>query len=283
MVKRGSKTSGRGTQSRKADADLRLPAAFQQIIDMCRQSDRLRAPGCEAKESPDSNPTKSSGVTALGTIEPPIEIAFRTRGMHFGVDLAIICFLINDEGFGSGADQRPVFVRFHWPDLNRDRRKIRREGAHAVGQISAADEFRMLASHKQDLTESRGCQMPGLGHHLIVIEGDAQNGIVPRKSTVAAIVDALVRQVKGGKQPHGAAEILQCQETRLPGHGLEFLRRFRGEQPLEIRDEVRSLQREVVQNSGERHEINLASRAALANTRGWTSAAGGCIINMHAA
>ena len=41
--------------------------------------------------------------------------------MHFGIDAAIVCFLINNEAFRAGLDNRHVILRFHRTDLDRNR------------------------------------------------------------------------------------------------------------------------------------------------------------------
>src|SRR6185295_19456177 len=100
-----------------------------------------------------------------------IEIALGTGGVHLCVSLAIVGFLVNDQGLGAGADQRTVFVRLHRPDFDRDRREVRGKRAHAVREIITADELGMLTRDEQDLTESLGCEMPRLSYDLGLIEG----------------------------------------------------------------------------------------------------------------
>src|SRR5213075_3110470 len=117
-----------------------------------RQRDRFFLPATETKKRADPEPAKSRLVTAVRAIEAPVEIAFRSGGVQFAVRFAVIGFLVNDEAFRAGFDDRNVVRRFHWPDFDRDRREIRRERAHAIGQIILADEFRMFARDKENMT-----------------------------------------------------------------------------------------------------------------------------------
>ena len=104
--------------------------------------------------------------------------------MHRGINFAVISFLINDEAFRACFDDRNIIRSFHWPDFDRDRRKIRRERAHAFREIILTNEFRMLARDEQNLAKTLRGQMPRFRAHLIEIERDAQDRIVARKSAV---------------------------------------------------------------------------------------------------
>ena len=64
--------------------------------------------------------------------------------------------------------------------------------------------------------------MAGFGDDLIDGEGGAEDGVVAREAAVLAVVDALVGDVEGGKEAHGAAEVAPGDGARLADHGLEL-------------------------------------------------------------
>ena len=142
--KERSKSASSRPKARQTDGDVGLPAAFQQIFEMRRERDRFILPAPQTKERADADPAKTGDVTALCAIEPVIKIAFRSSGMQFGVNRALISFLINSKPFRAGSDNGGIIRRFHRTDFDRDRREIRRQRAHAFGQIIATDKFRMF-------------------------------------------------------------------------------------------------------------------------------------------
>src|SRR5205809_2310196 len=109
--------------------------------------------------------------------------------MHLGIHAAIVGLLINDEAFGASLDNRHVILGIHRANLNGDRRKIGRERAHAVGEITAAHKLGMLARNKKDLAKSLPREMLRFGHDLIDGKCHAQNWIIPRKTAILTIID----------------------------------------------------------------------------------------------
>ncbi len=69
----------------------------------------------------------------------------------------------------------------------------------------------MLAGDEQNISEALLCKGPGLAQDLIDAEGHAQNGIVPRKPAIFAIVDTLVGEVERGEKADDLAEALAGQ------------------------------------------------------------------------
>ena len=148
MEKSGRNSPAAGRNRGRAHSDLRLPAVFQQIFDVRGERDRFIPPGRQTEERADAEPAKPGGVSALGAIQPPVEIAFRPGGVHLGINAAIVGFLVNDEAVRAGGDERLVIFGFHRPDFEREGRKIRGESTHAIGQIIAANKFRMFARRR---------------------------------------------------------------------------------------------------------------------------------------
>src|SRR5262245_9517216 len=165
---------------------------FEEMFQMRGQRDRFILPSRQTNQSTDAEPAKTGCVSAFSAIEPIIEIAFRPGGMHFRIYTAIVSFLINDEAFGAGLDNRHVILSVHRADLDRDRRKIGRKHPRAFAEIIATHKFGMLARNEQDLAKSLPRQMLRFGNDLIDIECDTQDGIIARETAILAIVDALV-------------------------------------------------------------------------------------------
>src|SRR4030095_15416420 len=134
---------------------------------------------------------------------------FRTGGMHFRINAPIVGFLINDEPFRASLDNRHVILRFHWAYFDRNRRKIWRERPHEFGEIIAAHKFGMLARDEKDLAKSLASEMLRFDDDFIHVERDAKDGIVARKTAVAAIVNAFIGKIQRSKQPHCPSKILE--------------------------------------------------------------------------
>ena len=98
---------------------------------------------------------------------------------------------------------------------------MRAQSPDAVRQIISTNELRMFTRYQEHLTKSLGRQMPCLGDDFIDPKSDAQNRIVAREATVTAVVDAFVAQIKRGKHPHRASEILPGQLARFLRYLLE--------------------------------------------------------------
>src|SRR5262245_60513346 len=87
------------------------------------QGHRFRAPWRKPKQRADPDPPKARHIGTLRSFQPPVEMTFWTRSVHFGIDTAIVGFLIDHQTFRPCFDQRLVFRNFHWSQLERDRRK----------------------------------------------------------------------------------------------------------------------------------------------------------------
>src|SRR5207237_2306079 len=121
--------------------------------------DCLLLPARQTKKRTDSDPPKAGVVAALRAIEPPVEIALRTRRMQIRVNLAIVRLLINYEAFRACLDNGNVIGRLHRTDFDRDRGKVRPKSAHAIGQICPNNEIRVLSRVEQALANYRARQM----------------------------------------------------------------------------------------------------------------------------
>src|SRR5437764_1929683 len=235
---------------------------------MRRETDSFFLPAGQTKKRADPNSPKARIVAALRAIEPPVEIALRTRRVQVRVNLAIVRLLINNEALGARLDNWNVVGRRHRTDFDRDRGKIRPKSAHAIGQICPTNELRVLSRDEQDLAKSRARQMTALCDDLIDTEGHAQDGIVPGKAAVAAIVDAFVREIKRREKTHGASEILQGQFARLLRQIFELRIGLGRNQILEAMEEPRFLQREIIEKLGKGHWEQFLRLGSQYNYRG---------------
>src|SRR5437899_13019631 len=80
----------------------------------------------------------------------------------------------------------------------------------------------MFAGDEKDLTKTLASKMTRFRRHLINIEGDTQNRVVPRETAISTIVDAFVRKIKRRKKAHCPAKILQREPARDWRHRFEF-------------------------------------------------------------
>ena len=93
--------------------------------------------------------------------------------MQFGINSAVIGFLIHDQAFSPGPDERNVVLDRHRADLDRNRRKIRRQRANAFEQIIFTDELRMLTRNQQKLSETGIAKEARLSEHFLDAQGHA--------------------------------------------------------------------------------------------------------------
>jgi hypothetical protein len=170
----------------------------------------------------------------------------RHEDLNLGIHTAIVCLLINNQAFGTSFDNWRVVLGIHRADLNGDRRKIGRERAHALGEITAAHKLRMLAGNKKDLAKSLPREMLRFGHNFIDGKRDTQDWIIPRETAILTIVDAFVGKIERCKEPHGPPKILQCERARSLRHCFEFLIGFWRNQILKALDQVRFPQSKAV-------------------------------------
>src|SRR5436190_19824257 len=91
----------------------------------------------------------------------------------------------------------------------------------AILQVGIGDKLRMFAGNEEDIAKALVPQRPRFAKHIINAEGDAEDGIVARESTILAVVDALVRKVKRSKQADDFAESLAGQRLRPAAHGFQ--------------------------------------------------------------
>ena len=126
----------------------------------------------------------------------PVVIALRPRRVKPRVRGAVVRFLINDEPLRARGGEPRVVGRFHRGDFQRERRNLRRERAHAAFEVSAGDEFRMLACDEEHVAKTFLGEMPRLFHHGVDLERDAEDRILAREAAVGAGVDALVGKIE---------------------------------------------------------------------------------------
>src|SRR6266478_8175093 len=115
------------------------------MFQMRCERDGFLLPARQADARANAESAETGCIAALGAIESKIKIAFRAGCMHLRVHAAIIGFLIDDEALRASLDNRHIILRLHWSDLDRNRRKIWRERAHAFSEIVTAHKFWMLA------------------------------------------------------------------------------------------------------------------------------------------
>ncbi len=187
---------------------------------MGSESDRFVLPRRQTEKRADAKPTKSGIVTPHCALETPIEIALRTGGVHLGVNFTIVGFLIDDQTFRSSRNDREVIRSFHRTHFDRDGGEIGCKNANALCKIILGNELRMLAGHEQKLPEALRREVTRFSRNLLDAKRDAQNWIVARETAIPAIIDALVRQIKGREKPHCSPEVLARERLGLLRHPL---------------------------------------------------------------
>ena len=174
---------------------------------MGRQSEGFDFPVGEAEQCADADAAEAGLVAALGAVEPPIEILLWPGEVHSRIGLAVVGFLINDEPLGSGCDERCVIGSLHRRDLDREGGHERTKALEAHFDVGAGDEFRVLAGDEKDVTKTFLDEVSGFSFDLVDLEGDALDGVLAGEAAVGAGVDALVREIERGKEPHRPAEM----------------------------------------------------------------------------
>jgi hypothetical protein len=66
----------------------------------------------------------------------------------------------------------------------------------------------MLARHEQDIAEAILFEGNGFTKNFILRKRDAQDGIIPGKAAIAAVVHAFVRKIKRSEQADNPAKPL---------------------------------------------------------------------------
>src|SRR5437763_5970002 len=148
------------------------------MLQMRSESDGVVLPLRQSDQCPDSEATKAGRVTTLGAVESKVKITFGTGGMHFAINRAIVCFLVNHETLRAGFDDGDVIFRCHGPNLDRDRRKIGSQRPNALCKILAAHKFGMLAGDKKDVTKSLASEILRVRKHFIEVQRDPEDRII---------------------------------------------------------------------------------------------------------
>src|SRR4051794_263408 len=111
----------------------------------------------------------------------------------------------------------------------------------------------MLTGNEKNLPEAFCGKVPRFRDHLVVVQRHAQDRVIAREATIAAVVDALVRQIERRKEPHGAPEVLQGEGSRGLSEALELRIRFGRNQLLKLEQPRRLLERGLIKDGSERH------------------------------
>src|ERR1041384_791414 len=212
------------------------------------ERDRFVLPAPETEKRADAEPAKTGRVTALRTIKPVIKIPFGSGGMQFGINRALISFLINNETFSACANNWSIIFDRHWTDFDRDRRKVRGQRPHAFLQIIIADKLRVLSREQQDLAKAGFGEMARFGSHFIHRESHAQDRIVAREAAITAVIDALVREIKRRKEAHRSSKETSGQRARRLRHRFQFRVGFWRKEPFKSVEELRFLERQIIEN-----------------------------------
>ena len=221
-VGEGMESAGGGAEAGEGDGEGGFPAVFVEVLEVSGEAEGFEAPVAEAEESADADAAEAAEVAAFRTGEAPVEVLFGAGGVHDGVDVAVIGFLIDHEAFRTGFDHTLVFGGFHGADFDADGGDEGADGANAGFEVAVAHEAGVFASDKEDVAEALGDEVAGFGDDLVDGEGGAEDGVVAREAAVLAVVDALVGDVEGGEEAHGAAEVAPGDGAGFADHGLEL-------------------------------------------------------------
>ena len=170
--------AGGGSESGEGDGEGGLPAVFVEVLEVGGEAEGFEAPVAETEEGADADAAEAAEVAAFGTGEAPVEVFFGAGGVHDGVDVAVIGFLIDNEAFGAGFDHALVFGGFHGADFDADGGDEGADGADAGFEVAIAHEAGVFASDKEDIAEALGDEVAGFGDDLVDGEGGAEDGVV---------------------------------------------------------------------------------------------------------
>ena len=184
-------------------------------------SNRFASPITETEKRANAETSESSGVGALGGFKPPVEVTLRPGGVHVGVDVALVSFLVNDKAIRARSDERSVLFRFHRTDFERDAGNFFMHGSHAVAQIIVRHKLRMFTGDEKNIAEALLLERAGFGEQIIRRERHAQDRIVAREAAVFAIVDALVREIERREEANDFAEAFDGERMRAAGKVFE--------------------------------------------------------------
>lgn len=231
--------SGMRAHPGEGDGELGLPGVFEEVFEVCGEGEGLASPGGEAEQGADADPPEAACIGAFRAIESPLAILFGTGGVEGGVGFGVVGFLIDDEALGAVADHFRVLVVFHRPDLDGEGGDEGLEGGEAMLEVAVGDELRVFAGDEQEVAEAEGVEVAGFLDGLVDAERGAQDRVVAREAAVGTIVDALVGEVEGREEPHGAPEVVAGEAGALAGERGEPGIGARREQALESAQEGR--------------------------------------------
>jgi hypothetical protein len=229
----GLEAAGGGPEARERHGKGRLPAVFVEMLKVGGEPEGFEFPVAEAEEGADADAAEAAQVAAFGAGKAPVEVFFGAGSVHDGVDVAVIGFLINDEAFGAGGDHALIFRGFHRADLDADGGDEVADGANAGFEVAVTDEAWVLAGDEEDVAKPLGDQMSGFLDDLVDSQCGAEDGVVAGEAAVVAIIDALVGDVEGGEEAHGAAKIPAGEGAGFADHGFKLGGSFRFQQGSE--------------------------------------------------
>ena len=252
--------SGAGAQAREADGELGFPADALEVFEVGGEGEGFEFPVGEAEQRADADAAEACFVAALGAVEPPIEILLWPGEVHARVGLAVVGLLINDQPLGPGCDEGRVVGSLHRRDLDRERGHERTKALKAHFDVGAGDEFRVLAGDEKDVAKTFLDEVPGFSFDLINLEGDALDGVLAGEAAVGAGVDALVREIERGEEPHRPAEMASSGGGGAGGELLERGVVHGRQQSLESPEDRGFLAERIVEYFGKTHQMIPAER-----------------------
>ena len=100
-VNRGANPPAAGRRRGRLMETMRLPAVAQEMIHMRGERGGFLAPIVQPEQRAQPEPPETGRVGALGTFEPPVEVALGTRRVHLLVGRTVVRLLVNDQPLGS--------------------------------------------------------------------------------------------------------------------------------------------------------------------------------------
>ena len=90
------------------------------------QADGLTPPVAQAVKRADAEAPKPRRIGPLGRFHAPLKIPLRAGGVHVRINVAVVGLLIHHQPLRAGLRDRPVFLRLH-------RAQFQRDAGHLVG------------------------------------------------------------------------------------------------------------------------------------------------------
>jgi len=212
---------GVGTHARKRHGKRGFPAMLLQVIQMDGKCHGLPPPRRKPEQGSYLNAAETALVGAFRAVQPPVEIFLHPCRMQGFIHFPVIGFLIHGQLFRPVADDLRITVVRQRSYLQPQGWNKGMQGVQAFLHIPVGNELGMLPGHQQDAAQPQAVQVAGLLHHFIHRKRGADNGIIPGKTAVLAIIDAFVGQVNGGEQADGPAEMQPRQTPALLRHLLQ--------------------------------------------------------------